>query len=184
MKPKAPTMSVADVRSPSERALAESQAQYFSGLMEKPDFGYEDVTEAYDPVYAREFDRYKQMVSGAAAERGFGTLRHGPSLSMVGRGAQEMAENRAAGEAANRENYRQWVISGGKQAATPTGRTAFVSPGSPSPFSQMMGPLLGAVGTAFGGPVGGMIGTGVGNMAQGWMPGGRNVQAQSAGYTG
>lgn len=164
MKPKAPSAQIADVRSPSERALAESQAQYFSGLMEQPNFGYQSQTEAYDPLYEREFKRFQEMASGAAAERGFGSLRHGPTLSLVGRGAQEMSENRAAQEAGNMENYRKWVISGGRQAATPTGRTAFMTGGSPSAFSMLAGPLLGAAGYGMGGPIGGAIGGGIGSM--------------------
>lgn len=184
MKPKAPSYETMDVRSPGERALAESQASYFQNLMNLPEFGYREETAAYDPIYGRAQQQFEKSVSRAAAERGFGMLRHGPSVSAISRGTQEMAENRAATEAAHKDAYRQWVISGGRQAATPTGRSVVqTSAGSPSPFSQLLSPVMTGIGYGVGGPIGGMVAGGFGDiLSRGAWAGGARPRAVSSGY--
>ena len=164
MKSKAPSSEVVDTRSASERALGESQATYFKGLMDQPNWGYQSTTAAHDPLYAREQKRMEEQISGAAADRGFGALRHGPSMELSARGSQQMAEGRASEEAMNMENYRKWVASAGREAGTPTGRSVVSQPGRPSAFSQLMSPIATGVGYGFGGPIGGMIGSQVGGM--------------------
>lgn len=52
-----------------------------------------------------------------------------------------------------------------------------ITPGSPSGFSQFIGPALAAAGTALGGPVGGMIGGMVGGLASGGGGGGTGRSA-------
>lgn len=164
MKAKPPSSQVADVRSPAERALDERRVGHFQSLMDQPDFGYKAETEAYDPLYKREFDKYNELVSGAAAQRGFGALRHGPSVSLAAQGGQEMTENRLAQERGERQGYRDWVVSGGKGSTSPQGRSAFMTPGRPSAFSQLAGPMMGAAGMALGGPMGAGLGMGLGSM--------------------
>jgi len=176
---KAPSSGVADVRDKEERELAKAQAQHFLGLMGKPDFGYADETAAMDPYYERQFQDYSRRVSGAAADRGFGPLRHGPSVSTIGRGAQQMAEGRAADAVARREAYKRWVFSGGREAATPMGRTSYQIPGRGSAFGALLGPALGAFGKGFGGPIGGMAASGFGSL----FGGGGSQPFQSA-YSG
>jgi hypothetical protein len=156
-----------DTRSPAEKALSEAQAGYFNQRMGMPGLGYEDTSREMDPVYEREFQDYSRRVSGAAADRGFGSLRHGPSVSTIGRGAQAMGENRAAGEAAKRDEYRRWIMSAGRTAATPMGRNYMqpqMTQGSPSAFGQLLAPAVSAFGTAFGGPLGGAAASGFANM--------------------
>jgi hypothetical protein len=164
MKSKPPSNEVVDTRSASERALGESQANYFKGLMEQPDWGWKSESAAQDPLYARERARMEEQISGSAAERGFGALRHGPSMELSARGSQEMAENRVASDVANRDAYRRWVTSSGREAGTPMGRSVVSQPGRPSAFSQLMQPVMTGVGYGIGGPVGGMIGSKVGGM--------------------
>ena len=166
MKSKPPSSEVVDTRSASERALGESQAAHFKGLMEKPDWGWQSESAAMDPLYEREQKRMEEMISGSAAERGFGALRHGPSAELSARGSQEMAENRVAGDVASRDAYRRWVTSAGREAGTPMGRQVVNQPGRPSAFSQLVSPVMTGIGYGFGGPIGGMIGSQVGGMMQ------------------
>ena len=163
-KGKPDTMGVADVRSPAERALQESQVRYFQDLAGQPDMGFQAEETAQDPIYARARGRLQEQVSGVAAEKGFGMLQHGPSVSSFARGAQEMEENRAAGTAERRDAYRRWVMSQGREASTPVGRSTYVQQGRPSYFSMLAKPLMTAAGTAMGGPIGGAIGQGFANM--------------------
>lgn len=153
----APGAAVSDVRSPAERALGESQARYFSGLMEKPDLGFQEDEAALDPLYARATGRLKEQIAGSAAEKGFGVLQHGPSVSSFARGAQEMAENRLAGTVGRRDAYRRWVMSGGRAAATPTGRTSFATPGQESGLAALTGPALGSFMKGQGTDIGGRL---------------------------
>ena len=157
----------ADVRSPSERALAESQAAYFQQRMGERDLGYKSEQEAEDPIYAREAQRMKQGIAGAAAEKGFGMLRHGPSLDLEARGLQEMGENRAMRDVARRDEYKRWVMSGGRAAATPTGRSAYGEREGPSGFAAMMAPAMGQLGKQAGSNIGerfGQLTGGFGNL--------------------
>lgn len=166
MKPKAPSYGVQDVRSPSERALDESRAEYFKGLMGQEDWGYKDESAAMDPVYERARQRMERSISQSAADRGFGTLRYGPGVEASARGSQEMEENRAAADIQRRQQYREWVASQGK--SMPSGREVVqTSGGRPSAFSMLAGPVLGAIGTGMGGPIGGAIGGSIGGMMGG-----------------
>lgn len=163
-KGKPDTMGVSDVRSPAERALQESQVGYFQGLMGQPDMGFQAEETAQDPIYARARGRLQEQVSGVAAEKGFGMLQHGPSVSAFARGAQEMEENRAGGTAERRDAYRRWVMSQGRESSMPVGRSSYVQQGRPSYFSMLAKPFMGAAGTAMGGPIGGVIGQGFADM--------------------
>ena len=166
-KSKPATTQVADVRSPGERALNEAQVSHFQGLMNQPDWGYKSESAAQDPIYERERRRMEEQISGAAAARGFGALRHGPSMELSARGSQEMGENRAAMDVERRDAYRQWVQSAGRESANPQGRTAFMQPGRPSAFSALAGPVMTAAGAAFGGPLGAGLAGGFANMLGG-----------------
>ena len=71
----------------------------------------------------------------------------------MGRGAQEMAENRAMRSADRRMKYKDWVATRGREAGSPRGRN-YMNPqmtaGSPSLLGQVMGPLAGAFGKGVG----------------------------------
>ena len=162
----------ADVRSPAERQLAESQAASFQQRMGERDLGYKSEQEAEDPIYAREAQRMKQGIAGAAAEKGFGMLRQGPSLDLEARGLQEMGENRAAREVERRQQYKQWVMSGGRAAATPTGRSAYGEREGPSGFAAMMAPAMGQLGKQAGSNIGERFGQLTGGFANLFRRGG------------
>ena len=158
-KGKPDKVQTTDVRSPAERAVQESQVGYFQNLMGQPDMGFQAEETAQDPIYARARGRLQEQISGAAAERGFGMLRHGPSVSSFARGAQEMEENRAAGIAERRAAHRQWVLSGGREVSTPLGRSPYVEQGRPSYFSMLAKPFMSAAGTGMGSAVGNKFGS-------------------------
>ena len=150
-----PSQGVTDVRSPAERALAESQAKYFQGQMDKPDFGFQADEAGRKIRVGQRSERLREGIAGYAADKGFGMLQHGPSVSTYGKGLQAIEEGEAAGEEERRQAHKQFILSGGRTAATPTGRTPYNIPGSPG-FAglagQMMGSPAGAdqMGTNFG----------------------------------
>ena len=148
------SQGVTDVRSAAERKLAQSQAKYFQDLMAKPDLGYQDVSAAEDPIYARAQERLKENIAGYAADKGFGILQHGPSVSTYGKTSQAMEENRAAEAIARRQAHKEWVMSGGRMAATPMGRSPYNIPGQESTLASMFGPAIGAYGAQQGPNIG------------------------------
>lgn len=146
--PDAPEPKQFDLRTPGEKALADQISGYFSGLLGQPDFGFQTNEAALDPLYAREEDRYKQGVYGAAADAGFGPLRMGPATSQISRGLQEMGENRTANQVARKDAWRQFVLSGGRAATIPQGRELYQPQQRSNPWAQLGGGLLGGL---FGG---------------------------------
>ena len=135
-----------DVRTPGERQLAEQQSQYFSGLMGQEDFGYQDISSAFEPLRQREEERFKQGVTGSAADLGFSPQGSGLAASEISKGLRRRSEFETGRQAEERDRWRRWVISGGRQAATPTGRQVgqvSQSQGA-SPWASGLGYLGGA----------------------------------------
>ena len=85
-------------------------------------------------------------------------LQHGPSVSTYGKASQAMAENRAASDIGRREEHKKWVMSGGRTASTPTGRSPYDIPEQESGFAKMFGPAIGAYGAQQGPNIGQRIG--------------------------
>ena len=132
-----------DVRSPAERALDESRAAYFQQRMGEKDLGYQAETSAEDPFWKAEEDVLKQKIAGSAAEKGFGLLRHGPSVAAEGAGLAQMGAARSRFNVGRRAEYMQNILRG---PGAPTGRQAFATPGQESGLAALMGPAVGALG--------------------------------------
>ena len=140
-----------DIRSPAERALQESQVEFFRNRMSSPDMGYQQQYDAETPYWNRAKDTARQGIRGMAADSGFGMLQHGPSVSTYGKVEQGMEEDRAMQVADRRRANMEWTMSAGRGAATPQGRETVVKQGRPSLFSQLAGGFAGGAGKAMGG---------------------------------
>lgn len=148
---------VTDVRTPAERALDEARSGYYLQRMGEKDLGYQAESLAESEYWKSEEDRLKQAVSGAAAERGFGTLRHGPSLAAETAGLQAMGAERARYNIGRRQDYMQNILRG---PGAPTGRSAYamMRPGQESGLAAMAGPAVGEFMKGQGGQMGARLG--------------------------
>ena len=114
-------------------------------------------------------DVLKQKIAGGAAERGFGVLRHGPSLAGEAAGLRGMGAERARFNVGRRQDYMQNILSGGRAQTTGAGRSAYahMRPGQESGLSSLVGPGIGEYMKGQGGQMGerlGQIGTGFRNL--------------------
>ena len=142
---------VVDPSTPEQRALQSQRATFFSGEMNKPDFGYEDISSAFAPIRRREEDEYAQRVTGVGGDRGFSPQGMGLQVSEISKGLGRMSEIETGRQAEERERYRKWVLSAGSQAAQPTQRVAQrTEQRGASPWASGLGYAGGAaLGSAF-----------------------------------
>lgn len=114
-------------------------------------FGQVYRPEALDPIYKRAQEEMSQRISGEYASRGFGALRTGPAAYRASEAARQFGETRTADEQEQLMRFLQMRQSGA---------VSYTPQKTPSGFSALAGPLLGAVGYGMGGPIGGAIGSG------------------------
>lgn len=124
------------------------------------EFGQVYKPEALDPIWNRAQGQASEKISGEYASRGFGALRTGPAAYRASESARQMGESRAADEQERLMEFLKMKMAGSNPHQYTQQKT-------PSGFSALTGPLLGAAGTALGGPLAGAAMSGFGSLFSG-----------------
>lgn len=131
------TSGPVDVRSTTERARDDKAAALQSGMLDRPDLGYEDQSGTRQAQIALEQDRYQQGVIGTTSDLGFSPQKSGVAASVIGRGQAAISAREQARQGEEFTNWRQWMLGGSRAGQSAQGQaqqsqsTARSSSGSP-----------------------------------------------------